>query len=156
MSDSVRLYGPWPSRLLCPWGSSGKSTGMDCHALLQGIFPSYGWSPCVFCLPHWQVDSLLLAPPGKPQHPRRQVLFQQGEETMSVHGWGEITESCEQRLAGHLNWPFSLCKNHRPWSSRSLSLMFLGEAGLGFSALWTAMITSAPDSTESREVLHED
>ena len=156
MSDSVRLYGPWPSRLLCPWGSSGKSTGMDCHALLQGIFPSYGWSPCVFCLPHWQVDSLLLAPPGKPQHPRRQVLFQQGEETMSVHGWGEITESCEQRLAGHLNWPFSLCKNHRPWSSRSLSLMFLGEAGLGFSALWAAMITSAPDSTESREVLHED
>ena len=128
MSDSVRLYGPWPSRLLCPWDSSGKSTGMDCHALLQGTFPSYGWNPCLFRLPHWQVDSLLLASPGKPQHPRRQVLFQQGEETMSAHGWGEITESCEGRLAGHLNWPFSLYKNHRLWSYRSLSLMFLGEA----------------------------
>ena len=27
-----------PPRLLCPWGSSGKNTGVGCHALLQGIF----------------------------------------------------------------------------------------------------------------------
>ena len=25
-----------PTRLLCPWDSPGKSTGVDCHALLQG------------------------------------------------------------------------------------------------------------------------
>ena len=25
---------------LCPWDSSGKNTGVGCHALLQGIFPS--------------------------------------------------------------------------------------------------------------------
>ena len=29
-----------PSRLLCPWDSPGKNTGMGCHALLQGIFPT--------------------------------------------------------------------------------------------------------------------
>ena len=23
---------------LCPWDSSGKHTGVDCHSLLQGIF----------------------------------------------------------------------------------------------------------------------
>ena len=73
----------------------GKNTGVGCHALLQGVFPRQGWNPCLLCLLCWPVGSLLLAPPRKPQRPRRQVLFQQGEETMSVHGWGEITESCE-------------------------------------------------------------
>ena len=33
-----------PSRLLCPWGSPGKKTGVGCHALLQGIFPTQGSS----------------------------------------------------------------------------------------------------------------
>ena len=32
-------------RLLCPWDSPGKNTGMGCHALLQGIFPIYGSTP---------------------------------------------------------------------------------------------------------------
>ena len=27
-----------PTRLLCPWNSPGKHTGVGCHALLQGIF----------------------------------------------------------------------------------------------------------------------
>ena len=31
-----------PARLLCPWDSPGKNTGVSCHALLQGIFPTQG------------------------------------------------------------------------------------------------------------------
>ena len=31
-----------PARLLCPWDSPGKNTGMGCHSLLQGIFPTQG------------------------------------------------------------------------------------------------------------------
>ena len=27
--------GPWPTRILCPWDSSGKNTGVGCHFLLQ-------------------------------------------------------------------------------------------------------------------------
>ena len=27
-----------PPRLLCPWNSPGKNTGVDCHFLLQEIF----------------------------------------------------------------------------------------------------------------------
>ena len=52
--------------LLCPWDSPGKNTGVGCHALLQGLFPTQGWNPSLLCPPHWQVDSLPLAPPGKP------------------------------------------------------------------------------------------
>ena len=28
--------------------------------------PNPGWNPCLLCLLHWQVDFLLLVPPGKP------------------------------------------------------------------------------------------
>ena len=38
----VRLFATPPTRLLCPWDFPGKSTGVGCHALLQGIFPTQG------------------------------------------------------------------------------------------------------------------
>ena len=43
--------------------SPGKNAGVGCHALLQGIFTSQGWNPCLLL---WQAGSLPLAPPGKP------------------------------------------------------------------------------------------
>ena len=36
-------------RLLHPWDFPGKSTRVDCHFLLQGIFPTQGSNPS---LPH--------------------------------------------------------------------------------------------------------
>ena len=53
--------------LFCPWNSPGKNTGMGCHALLQGIFPTQGLNQCSLCLLHGQVGSLPLAPPGNPK-----------------------------------------------------------------------------------------
>ena len=32
-------------KVLCPWDSSGKNTGVVCHILLQGIFPTQGSNP---------------------------------------------------------------------------------------------------------------
>ena len=56
-SDPVLLFGLlklcltllWPrglqpARLLCPWGSPGKNTGVGCHSLLQCIFPTQRWN----------------------------------------------------------------------------------------------------------------
>ena len=40
MSDSLQLHGRQPTRLLCPWNSPGKCTGVSCHSVLQGIFPT--------------------------------------------------------------------------------------------------------------------
>ena len=45
--------------------SPGKNTGVGCHTLLQGIFPTQGSNPRLLHLLPWQVDSLPLAPPGK-------------------------------------------------------------------------------------------
>ena len=33
------------ARLLCPWASPGKNTGVGCHPLLQGMFPTQGLNP---------------------------------------------------------------------------------------------------------------
>ena len=38
MSGSLRPPGTLPTRLLCPWASPGKDTGVGSHLLLQGIF----------------------------------------------------------------------------------------------------------------------
>ena len=54
-----------PVRLLCPWDSSGKNTGVGCHALLQGIFLTQGSNWCLVS-PALQADSLPTEPPGKP------------------------------------------------------------------------------------------
>ena len=42
MSDSLQPHGLQPARLFCPWNSPGKNTGVNCHFLLQGIFPTQG------------------------------------------------------------------------------------------------------------------
>ena len=62
--------GPVDCRLLCPRNFPGKHTAVGCHFLLQGIFPTHWSNLCLFCLLHWQVDSLPLAPPGKRVHIR--------------------------------------------------------------------------------------
>ena len=41
-------------RLFCPWDSPGKNTGMGCHFLLQGIFPTQGLNPHLLRLLNWQ------------------------------------------------------------------------------------------------------
>ena len=45
VSDSLRPHGLQPARLLHPWDFPGKSTGVGCHFLLQGIFPMQGLNP---------------------------------------------------------------------------------------------------------------
>ena len=56
MSNCLRPCGLWPTRLLCPWDSPGKDTGVGCHLLLRGILPTQGSN-----LLHWQVSSLPLS-----------------------------------------------------------------------------------------------
>ena len=67
MSDPLGPHGLWPCRLLCPWDSPGKDTGVGCHFLLQGIFLVQGSNPCLL---HWQMDSLPLSHQGSPPNSR--------------------------------------------------------------------------------------
>ena len=58
LSDSLQPCGLEPTRLLCPRRSPGKNTGVGCHFLLQGIFPTQGLSLHLLC---WQAASLPLS-----------------------------------------------------------------------------------------------
>ena len=42
LSNSLWPHRLLPSRLLCPGDSPGRNTGVGCHSLLQGIFPTQG------------------------------------------------------------------------------------------------------------------
>ena len=59
VSDSLRPHG-W---LLCPWESPGKNSGVGCHFLLQGIFPTQGLNPG---LPHCTQRRYHLSHQGSP------------------------------------------------------------------------------------------
>ena len=60
---SERPYGLGPTRLLSPWNFPGKSTGVGCHFLLQGIFPTQGSNPG---LPHYRQTLYLPSHQGSP------------------------------------------------------------------------------------------
>ena len=65
-SDSLQPYGPPACQVLSVYGDSpGKNTGVGCHALLQGIFPTQGSNQHLLCLLQWQAGSLPLASLGK-------------------------------------------------------------------------------------------
>jgi len=59
VSDSSPLHELYAARLLCPWNSSGKNTGVGCDPLLQRIFPTQGSNlgllhckQILYCLSH--------------------------------------------------------------------------------------------------------
>ena len=66
VSNFLLPHGLQPARLLCPWNFLGKNTGVGCHCLLQGIFPTQGLNPHLLHLLHWQADSLPLSHQGSP------------------------------------------------------------------------------------------
>ena len=51
MSDSLRPHGLQPGRLLRPWNSPSKNTGLGCHALLRGDLPNPGIKPASLTSP---------------------------------------------------------------------------------------------------------
>ena len=61
VSNSLWPHGLQPTRLLCPWNSPGKNSGVGCQFLLQVIFPTQG---SILGLPHCRQNSLPTEPSG--------------------------------------------------------------------------------------------
>ena len=69
---TLRPHGLQPTRLLHPWNFLGKSTGVGCHFLLQGIFPTQGLS---LGLPHCRQTLYHLIHQGIPIFNTQQCLY---------------------------------------------------------------------------------
>ena len=56
-------------------GFSRKNTAVDCHVILQRIFPTQGSNLHLLCLLRWLLHSLPLTPPVKPKCYSKNVLI---------------------------------------------------------------------------------
>ena len=76
-SSSLRPHGLQPTRLLHPWDFPGKHTGVDCHFLLQEVFPTQGSN-----LGLWHCRQILyhLSHPGKPSDGSIQIDTEQNPQ----------------------------------------------------------------------------
>ena len=60
VSNSLQHNGLQTTGLLCPWDFPGMNTGVGCHFLLKGSFPTQRLIPCLLSLLHLQDGSLPL------------------------------------------------------------------------------------------------
>ena len=83
--------------------SASKNTGVGCHALFQGIFPTQGSNPG---LPHCrQADSLLSEPPGEAIYIYSRKRFRQTAEMVTQENsdrYGEVSRGCHRALCSPL------------------------------------------------------
>ena len=109
--------------------------GMGCHALLQGIFVTQGPNRCLLCLLCWQVDSLPLVPPGKPQPIRTECKFMlrsSGLPRTCVHS---------KQLQDAMRWKSTL----KYWLRSSFDTLCVnaGVSGKSLATLWQVILYSA-------------
>ena len=127
LSDPHRLQ---PTRLLCPWDSPGKNTGVGCHALPQRTLPTQGLDPCLLRLWRRQAGSFPLAPPGKPYWlvietlPRKAMRCLPGAGELSVYGQAVSCFCGEEQ--GTTNMPLQrrglVSRQGSPWSVQTGNL----------------------------------
>ena len=67
--------------------SPGKNTGVGCHFLLQGIFPTQVSNPSLLSLLYWQADSLPMSHLGSPKYPA-QAATNQYPHLVGFFGFG--------------------------------------------------------------------
>ena len=88
-----RLY---PAILLCPCDFLGKNTGVGCHFLLQGTFPTQGLN---LRLLYWQASSSSLSQQESPSH----SSIAQTKIT-EYRWWKEMLEPTERNKEAMLLW----------------------------------------------------
>ena len=126
-SDSLWPRGLQPTRLLCPWNSSGKNTGVGCHALLHGIFPTQGSNPGLLrCWRFFTIWTLSLScfqlciscsPPSLTSHTCSPAIGQ-GPVSNPVDSGIPFSELCPPRsLSSHLQLHTQLWTNGDLFSS---------------------------------------
>ena len=80
MLDSLWLHGLQLTRLLCPWNTPGRNTGVGCHSLFQGIFPTQG-SNLGFL--HWGWILYHLSHQGSPMY---RIYREKWTHRLCMHG----------------------------------------------------------------------
>ena len=96
-ADSLPTELSGPTRVLCPWNSLGKNTGVGCHFLLQGVFPTEGSN---LGLLHCRQSLYHLSHQGSPLHTGEPVPEQRAPGKCSVPRPGSPVPSTPERREG--------------------------------------------------------
>ena len=125
--------GLYPARLLCPWNSPGKNTGVGCLSLLKGIFPTQGLNQALL---HCRQILYHLSHQGEPITGEVRVACRGGES-----GAGEGEESGHaQEVEGFPPNPFLLFSLRPHWklnpSLRGSAWKEARASGWGTRAQW--------------------
>ena len=104
---------PWTitSQALCPWNSPGKSTGVGCHSLLQGIFLTQGSNlVVVMVLPivHMEGQGRVWRLGGRKALSFNPVVTRLTKEPACVGGKGD-SEILKSEELHHPNFPQASC-----------------------------------------------
>ena len=132
VSDSLRPHALSPARLLCPWNFPGNNTGVGCHFLLQGIYPTQESNPRLLHLRDWLV-SLALADRSFTAVPLGKTYMLSA--SCEMLSW--MNHKLESRLLGEISISSDMQTIPSQWSTvKRLSMMVKEEserAGLKFN-----------------------
>ena len=105
------------------WNSPGKNTGVGCHSLLQGIFPTQGLNPGLL-------------------H-RRQILYHLGYRIVRQTACPGSNNTMDPSFLSDgsliLRFPSHLYQAVSPWDSPPLSAKFIPSSLLSFSYTTTSL-----------------
>ena len=116
-----------PAGLLYSWDFSGKNTGVGCHFLLQGIFPTQESNPHLL---HWQAE-----PPGKPNIIN---ILEFKIQIKPFYFCEKKPTHCEflQYLCKKQSNPLSSLLSLNNWPSLIRAVYWLGNSWLFFDVKW--------------------
>ena len=118
---------PWTvaHQVLCPWDSPGKNTGVGCHFLLQGIFPTQRSNPG---LPHCRWTPYHLSHQGSPGKERDKL-----KKGMPIKkSWGLLGLKFPSLSNGEGNGtPLSTLAWKTPWTEKPDRLQSMGSQRVG-------------------------
>ena len=118
MSGSLWPQGQLPTRLCHQWDFPGKNTGVGCHFLLQGIFPTQGLNPGLL---HCRQTLYPLSHQGSPNVPWSPFLGRAGVGKNT--GWVAIPFS--RRSSWPRDWTQvsrTVGRRFTIWATREVSL----------------------------------
>ena len=96
VSICIRPYGLQPARLLCPWDSLGKITGVGCHALLTKYYYSVIKKPCNLQQHGWTWRALCLV---TEKDKCCMIMYTWSHKKKSEYNKKEILTDIENKLA---------------------------------------------------------
>ena len=125
--DFLQPHGLWPARVLYPWDSPSKNTGVGCHFLLPRIFPTQRFEPTSLMTSALAGGFFTTEPPRK--HPPPILFFGKEKFQKLFSSPSPMMGKCfHLKKVGH----YSFFRDNT-WKScgRSWSMVFSTEAVIG-------------------------